>query len=119
MKTKLTRKQIKEGIIDILWIDFIEKINSIWKSTIFNILNSNESYISFWTDTTDWYNVWISINSYNLIQRDFYNLTYDEYEKLEKAIKFLTWNWSDNDWEIRPWFLKYSESWYTETFIFN
>lgn len=119
MDKKLTRKQIKEGIIQILWVDLIERINDKWKMTQFNILKWQYQYIVLGTDTTDWFGVWVSINDYDLLCREFWQLDFDEYKLLEKAIDFLTTQWSDEQWNARPWFLKYMESDYGESFIFS
>jgi len=117
----LNRKQIKQWVIDILWEELIKKINNVWKTTQFSIVDSKYwDYITFWTDTTDGFNIGISINSYESVCRDFTDLYYDEYEKLAKAIDFITNNFSTPNWEIRSWLFKYiEEDMYYVTFILD
>lgn len=108
----LTRKQIKEGIIDILWYDLIDYINSLWSTSSFFRSYNEEQYswkIILWTDLTDWYSNWITINSYLLVQRDFWDIDYDQYELIWKAIDFLTNHITDpKTWDVRISLIKFT-----------
>jgi len=116
-KKLLTRKQIKEEIINILGYDLIVKINKSGNTSYFfkdydnkDKTNLNDGFIKLWTDLIDWYSNWISINCYDLVEEKFPNITYSEYKKIEKAIDFLMDNITEpKTWYIRRWFLKYIE----------
>jgi len=106
----LNRKKIKEQIIEILWLELIEKIDSYGKFTsFFPYWTKSDALIKLWNDITDgWWN-WISINSYDLVLKSFPDIEYSEYKKIEEAINFLMKSITNENWSIRSWFIDYIE----------
>lgn len=88
----------------------IEKINSYWKSSDFFPYGiDDDALIILWNDMTDWWWNRISINSYDLVTQSFPDISYEEYKKIDEAIKFLMSAITDDNNQIRTRFRNYIE----------